>query len=101
MVNEYCRPNVRPVTVVDVAGAVTVFVTLWMLESGRVAMATIVYLVTGSSETGSSQVTVADLAPAVASVISGVPGTPDNSTGPNDADVAPVPTALVADTVKE
>jgi hypothetical protein len=88
--------------VVDVAGGVpsTDFVTLCTDESGRVAVATTVYFVNGSSLSGSSHDTVADLTPPATAVTTGASGSADNATGPNVVDIAPVPAALVADTVK-
>jgi hypothetical protein len=76
-------------------------VTLCTVESGRVAVATTVYFVNGSALSGASQLTVADLIPAVTSVITGACGREESETGPNDADAGLVPTAEVAVTVNE
>jgi len=98
-VNVYVVPFVRPVTVVDVTGGLPVTVTgVWAVEPMN-GVTVYVVIVLPPLLTGAVQLTEAEPLPAVAVTPVGAPGSAFGVTELDGDDAAPVPLALVADTV--
>jgi hypothetical protein len=91
-------PSVKPVTVEEVAGGVPVIVLAgWAVEP---MYGVIVYPVMAPPVAGAVQVTVADVSPAVATTPVGAEGSGSGVATLEYDEVGPVPTALLAVTVK-